>query len=363
MTAKSEFVFDRAAAHQLISKQLGIPVRQIEAAVELLDAGNTIQFIARYRKEATGGLDEVALRGIEDALEKSVALATRKATVLATIAQQELLTDSLRKQIETCADLQTLEIIYLPFKPKRRTRATAARERGLQPLADLIVSQVDLPQSKQDILKRFVDAERDVCDVEAALQGALDIITEQWSEDPGTRTWLTEKAFSSGRITSQVRRGKKDEASKFELYVDHREPAKKIPSHRLLAMLRGDAEGILRIGVELDDNEVLSDLKPKLVPNRKLAFQHELVGAVEDCYQRLLMPATQSSVLQTLKQKADEEAIAVFAKNLQELLLAAPAGPRVTVGIDPGFRTGCKVAVVDGTGKYLANVTIYPTPM
>jgi len=302
------------------------------------------------------------LRAIEDAMEKAVALANRRATVLNSIAEQGLLTDDLRRQIESCVDIQTLELIYLPYKPKRRTRATAAREKGLQPLANLLLLQTESNRHKQDILQQFVSAENDVPDAQSALQGALDIIAEQWSEDVETRSWMVDQAFATGRIRSQVKRGKKDEADKFEQYVDHREPAKRIPSHRLLAMMRGEAEGVLRVEVEMDDEHIVRDLKSKCVPSRKLVFQQELLSAVDDCYERLLMPATQSSVLATLKQKADEEAIAVFGKNLNELLMAPPAGQRVTIGIDPGFRTGCKVAVIDSTGKYLANLTIYPTP-
>ncbi len=345
-----------------IADELQLPLRQVLAAMELLEAGNTIPFIARYRKEATGGLDEVALRAIEDAVEKAKALAARKVTVLKTIDEQGLLTSELRKKIEACTDLQTLEAIYLPYKPKRRTRATVAREKGLQPLADLLLTQSPLGRSKQATLQAFVDAGKDVADVDAALQGALDIIAEQWSEDAETRTWMTKKAFSQGRITSQVKRGKKDEASKFELYVDHREPASKIPGHRLLAMMRGESEGVLKVGVEVDDADIVRELKPKLVRNRNFEFYDELVQTVNDCFERLLMPATESSVMQQLKERADEEAISVFGKNLRELLMAAPAGQRVTIGIDPGFRTGCKVAVVDATGKFLTNTTIYPTP-
>ncbi len=347
---------------KLISEELQIPQPQVAAAVELFDAGNTVPFIARYRKEVTGGLDEIALRAIEDALERRMALAARKVTVLNTIQEQGLLTDALRKQIELCRDMATLEAIYLPFKPKRRTRATIARERGLQPLADLILAQKKLNRSKSDLLASFVDPAKEVADKEAALQGALDIIAEQWSEDLETRNWLTKKAVTGGRITSQVKRGKKEEASKFELYVDHQEPANKIAGHRLLAMLRGEAEGVLRVGLAMDETQVLPDLKSKLVTNRQSEFAGELLATVEDCYSRLLMPATESTVLQSLKEKADEEAIAVFGKNLRELLMSAPAGPSVTIGIDPGFRTGCKVAVVDGTGKFLTSATIYPTP-
>jgi uncharacterized protein len=345
-----------------IARELKIPVNQVQAAVELLNAGNTIPFIARYRKEATQGLDEIALRAIEDALERATTLAARKVTVLKTINEQGLLTDLLRSQIESCADLQTLEVIYLPFKPKRRTRATIARERGLQPLADLLLAQVKLERSKQETLQAYVNPENEVPDAETALQGAQDIIAEQWSEDAAARTWMISEAMTSGKITSQVKRGKREEASKFELYIDYQEPARKIPSHRLLAMLRGASEGFLRVGLALDDSANLSYLKPKFAHNRQFEFHQELLATVEDCYSRLLLPAIESTVLQSLKEKADEEAIVVFGKNLRELLLAAPAGPRVTIGIDPGFRTGCKVAVVDGTGKFLTNTTIYPTP-
>ncbi len=359
---KTEFEFDLALAIKTISNELGLPQGQVSAAVELLNAGNTIPFIARYRKEATKGLDEIALRAIEDALEKATALAARKNTVLKTIAEQDLLTEELRAKIVACDDLQTLEILYLPFKPKRRTRATIAREQGLQPLADLLLRQTKLDRSKHETLAKFINADLGVPDADTALQGALDIIAEQWSEDATTRTLLYEHAMKFGNVSSQVKRGKKEEASKFEMYVDHTEPISKVPSHRLLAMLRGEAEGILRVGLKLDDEREMSELKPILVHNRQFEFFAELISTVEDSYQRLLLPATESAVMQTLKERADEEAIAVFGKNLRELLMAAPAGPRVTIGIDPGFRTGCKVAVVDGTGKFVTNATIYPTP-
>lgn len=345
-----------------IAISLSISERQVQATIELLDAGNTIPFIARYRKEATQGLDEMALRAIEDALEKARELAARKKTVLKTIEEQGLLTDALRKQIAACSNLQTLEAIYLPFKPKRRTRATIARERGLQPLADLLLSQKALGRPKQDILKQYVNLELEVPDSTTALQGALDIVAESWADQATTRTWLAKEAKSRGRVTSQIKRGKKEEAAKFEMYHEFGEPAAKIPSHRLLAMLRGEAEGMLRIGIEVDKEQTVAQLKQQLVTNRQFEFYGDLLTAVEDCCERLLMPATETTVLQELKEKADEEAIAVFGKNLRELLLAPPAGPKVTIGIDPGFRTGCKIAVVDGTGKFLTNTTIYPTP-
>ena len=237
---------------QSIANELGLPLKRVQAAIELLQDGNTIPFIARYRKEATGGLDEVALRAIEDALEKATALDARKKTVLKSIADQNLLTDALRKQIESCEDLRALEAIYLPYKPKRRTRASIARQRGLQPLADLLIQQEKLDQPKQTVLKRFVNKDKDVADSDAALQGALDIIAEQWSEDAGTRQMLIDHAFDRGKVTSKVKRGKKQEASKFESYVDFQESVQKIPSHRLLAMLRGESEGVLKVSVAMD---------------------------------------------------------------------------------------------------------------
>jgi uncharacterized protein len=352
------------ATMQEVADDLRLPVKQVRAAIELFEAGNTVPFIARYRKETTGGLDESVLRAIEDAVERAKALAARRATVLKSIAEQGALTDSLRREIEGCRDLRTLEDLYLPFKPKRRTRATIARERGLQPLADLIATQQKLDRPKHEVLGRFVDPQRDVPDRESALAGALDIIAEQWSEDAATRNWLVGQAFQFGKIASTVKRGKKaaEGADKFEQYFDRREAVQRVPGHRVLAMLRGVSEGLLRVHIELEGDRELNELKRQLVPNRSFEFAGELIGCVEDCFARLLMPATESTVLAELKQRADAEAIDVFAKNLRELLMAPPAGQRVTLGIDPGFRTGCKVAVVDATGKFLENKTIYPTP-
>jgi len=353
--------FDLEQTIEWIAKSLGVATNQVRAAIELLDAGNTIPFIARYRKEATKGLDELALRAVEDSLTQSRELAQRKTTILRTIDQQGQLTDELRQQIEACSDKKKLEDLYLPFKPKRRTRATIARERGLQPLADILMRQERLGQPTSDVLQPYVCPEKEVPDEATALAGACDIVAEHWSEDASTRSWLVEQARSA-TIVSHVRRGKKESASKFEMYFDHQEPLRRVPSHRLLAMKRGEAEGMLRVGVKLDDDYVLRKLKANLVRNARFEFYDDLLRTVEDCYSRLLMPSTESAALQQLKETADEEAIAVFAKNLRELLLASPAGPHVTIGIDPGFRTGCKVAVVDGTGKFLASSTIYPTP-
>ena len=354
--------FDHERSVQQIAGSLSCAIRQVDAAVSLLETGNTIPFIARYRKEVTGGLDEIALRKIEDAFGKARELAQRKTTILKTIDEQGLLTSVLHEQIRSCTDKHVLENLYSPFKPKRRTRASIGRERGLQPLADILLQQKVLNRSRSDVLSPFVSPGNGVPDEEAALQGACDIVAEHWSEDAETRRWLAAQAAGFGKITSKVKRGKKDSGSKFEMYFDHQEAVKRVPSHRFLAMKRGEAEGILRIGLKLDDAFVLRKLTPQLAHNRRFEFHRALSATVKDCYERLLLPAVESSVLQGLKEKSDEEAIAVFAKNMRELLLAPPAGPQVTIGIDPGFRTGCKVAVVDGTGRFVDSATIYPTP-
>ncbi|MDF1843349.1 MAG: Tex family protein [Rubripirellula sp.] len=345
-----------------IAAELHLPIQQVLAAMELLEAGNTIPFIARYRKEVTKGLDEIALRSIEDAVEKAAALAARKATVIKSIQGQGLMTEALLAAIEGCKELQQLEMIYLPFKPKRRTKAAIARERGLQPLADQLMLQEPIGVSRTALLRQFVNSEKEVPDGDAALQGALEIVAEQWSEDTELRSWMIEDAFKSGGVTSNVKRGKKSQAEKFELYFDHREAVAKIPSHRLLAMLRGESEGLLRIGIAMEEGRAVARMKSHFIHNRQFEFYRELLATIQDCYDRLLQPATQSAVLQKLKEQADTDAIDVFGKNLHELLMASPAGPRVTLGIDPGFRTGCKLAVVDETGKFLATSTIYPTP-
>lgn len=345
-----------------VADDLDLPVRQVLAAIELLEGGNTIPFIARYRKEVTKGLDEVALRAIEDAVEKVSALAARKETVIKSIQSQGLMTEELLASIQGCTELRQLEMIYLPFKPKRRTKAAIARERGLQPLADLLSLQEPLEHSRNATLDRFVNPSAEVPDRDAALQGALEIVAEQWSEDAALRSWVLDDAIASGKVTSMVKRGKKKEAEKFELYFEHREAVRKVPSHRFLAMLRGEAEGLLRIGVEMDEGRAVAHMKSNFIGDKQFEFHRDLLAAINDCYERLVKPATQSSVLHNLKEQADAEAIGVFGKNLHELLMASPAGPRVTLGIDPGFRTGCKLAVVDETGKFLATSTIYPTP-
>lgn len=353
--------FDRSRTTAAIAESLGVRETQVQNAVQLLDDGNTLPFIARYRKEATSGLDELQLRQIQDLLSKARELADRKKTILKTVEDLGQLTPAFRQQILDCDDRQHLELLYLPFKPKRKTKASVARERGLQPLADILIAQRRLSVRPAELLARFVSPEKDVPDASAALAGACDIVAETWADDPDLRQWMLERA-QRGQLTSSVKRGKKAEGTTFEMYDDHRERVDRVPSHRFLAMKRGEAEGILRVSVELDEDYVLPRLHNRLLRNREFEFADALSATVQDCYKRLLQPAAESSVLQELKTQADEQSIAVFVSNMRELLLAPPAGAQVTIGIDPGFRTGCKVAVVDQSGKFLDHATIFPTP-
>ncbi|MFO0975862.1 MAG: Tex family protein [Planctomycetaceae bacterium] len=357
----SEIVFEISSFAKQTATVLQVSGNQVEGAVRLLEEGNTIPFIARYRKEATKGLDERQLRAIEDALAKAKELAARKNTVLKTIAEQGQLTVALRQQIEQCSDARVLEDIYLPYRPKKRTRAAMARERGLQPLADVLLAQKPLAQPRAALLKSFVNPAKEVPDEAAALKGACDILAEVWADDVANRKLVLEKA-QQGELVSSVRKGKQEEGAKFENYFDCREKISRMPTHRFLAMQRGEAEGILKIGLSLDEESAQRELSRRVIASPNFEFRRELEDTVVDCFDRLLKPAAESSLLQQLKERADQEAVEVFAKNLHDLLMAAPAGPQVTVGIDPGFRTGCKVAVVDCTGRFITNETIYPTP-
>ncbi len=346
----------------LIAKELSLPQKGVKAVLQLLADGNTIPFIARYRKEATGGMDETVLRSIEDRWQLQKTLDARKAFILKTIAQQDRLNAQLQQQIEACQDLTELELLYEPFKPKRRTRATIAREQDLEPLAEILWQQQPLGESKKAVLSRYVDPDKEVPDAQTALQGALDIVAERWSEDATRRRWLIEQAFQYARIHSRVKRGKQEQATQYQQYFEHSEPVGKVPGHRVLAMLRGAAEKMLALSIAFQHDHELNRLKQECVTNRNFEFHQELLQTVEDCFQRLLMPATETSVFQRLRESAEREAIEVFGKNLRDLLMAPPAGLRPTMGIDPGFRTGCKVAVVDATGEFIESATIYPTP-
>jgi uncharacterized protein len=346
---------------QQTATRLQVRPDQVDGAVRLLQDGNTIPFIARYRREATRGLDERQLRLIEDLLARAREMAARKATILRTIADQGKLTPPLQQEIIACSDPARLEDLYLPYRPRRRTRAAIARERGLQPLADLLLSPAPLPLPRPQLLSRFVNPENGVPDADAAIQGACDIAAEIWADDPENRRQATAR-LRQGHLRSDVKSGKSEEGARFRDYFECRQRVAGLPGHRFLALQRGESEGVLRLRFEADDDAATHDLARRVLQRTNPAFAPELQQAATDCYSRLLRPAAETTVLNELRQQADQEAVEVFAKNLHDLLMAAPAGPRTTIGVDPGFRTGCKLAVVDGTGKFLATETIYPTP-
>ena len=342
-----------------ISQQLNLPLRGLVAVIELLDDGGTVPFIARYRKEATGNLDEVQIRLIEEQLAYFRELVARKETVLETIAGQGKLTDDLKARIEATLDRSVLEDLYLPYKPKRRTKATIAREQGLEPLADYLWEQQTRPESLAQFAPTFVDAENGVATVEAALEGARHIVAERISEDADLRKLLRQWVFDEGVVTSKKATDAVDEQEKFKMYYDYREPVKTIPSHRMLAIRRGESENIIYFLIETDTERATSMLRSRVL-RAKGDWTPHLEQAIDDSWARLLNSSIQAEIRLELKRRSDLEAIQVFRENLHNLLLAPPAGPIAVLGIDPGLRTGCKIAVVDETGKFLAHDVIYP---
>ena len=344
---------------QLISSELHLQEHAVENTLKLLDEGCTIPFISRYRKERTGGLDEVQITAISDRWERLKEIAKRKETIVKTITEQQKMTAELEKRISDCWESTVLEDIYLPYKPKRRTRAQVAREQGLEPLATLILMQREA--NPNQAARRFVTG--DVADVETAIKGAQDIIAEQVSEDERSRNQVRASFRREAFIESKVVKSKKDtdEAQKYSDYFDWEEPLKRCSSHRLLAMRRGESEGILRISITIDDDDAISRLKRNYV--RGNGHCQQLVGeAVEDGYKRLLLPSIETEFANLSKERADAEAIRVFAENLRQLLLGAPLGQKRVMGIDPGFRTGCKVVCLDAQGNLLHHEAIFPHP-
>ena len=344
---------------RLIAQQLNLQERAVDNTLALLDEGCTIPFISRYRKERTGGLDEVQIAAISTQYERFKEIQKRKETVLKTIAEQDKLTPELEKRITDCWDATELEDIYLPYKPKRRTRAQVAREQGLESLAKSLLLQRE--RDPERAAEKFVKG--DVKDAEMAIKGAQDIIAEMVSEDERNRQQLRGAFRRQAFITSKVVKAKAgtDEAAKYSDYFDWEEPLKRCSSHRLLAMRRGEGEGILRISISPDDDECIERLQRHYVygntPCGKLVAE-----AVEDGYKRLLKPSIETEFAALSKEKADDEAIRVFAENLRQLLLGAPLGQKRVMGIDPGFRTGCKVVCLDAQGNLLHHEAIFPHP-
>jgi len=346
---------------RLISSELHLQEHAVENTLKLLDEGCTIPFISRYRKERTGGLDEVQITAISNRLEQLQEIARRKDTVVKTITDLGKMTPELQKRIDDCWESTVLEDIYLPYKPKRRTRAQVAREQGLEPLAQLLLLQRD-PDPKR-AAQCYVVVSGFPADIASAIKGAQDIIAEQVSEDERSRNQVRAAFRREAFIESRVVKAKKDtdEAQKFSDYFEWEEPLKRCSSHRLLAMRRGESEGILRVSITIDDDEAIGRLQRNYVRGHG-PCQRLVAEAVEDGYKRLLLPSIETEFMNLSKQKADEEAIRVFAENLRQLLLSAPLGQKRVMGIDPGFRTGCKVVCLDAQGNLLHHEAIFPHP-
>lgn len=343
---------------QLIAEELSIRLSQVEAVAKLLAEDATVPFIARYRKEVTGSLDEVAITQIRDRLVQLAELTQRRQAILKSLTERNLLTDALKKQIEAAQTMTALEDLYLPYRPKRRTRATVAREKGLEPLAQVLLAQEETVDPAQEA-KAFVSAEKGVEDVEQALAGARDILAEQFTEDKTARERIRELYFKHGVFQSKVIKDKEDEGSKFENYFDWREPVAQAPSHRVLAMRRGEKEGILTLRIEADEEQAFAILHSLFVKNSGPCAR-QVQAALEDGFKRLLSASMETEVRLETKKKADIEAIRIFAENLQQLLMASPLGQKRVLGVDPGFRTGCKIVLLNEQGKLLGSDVIYP---
>ncbi len=345
---------------QMIAAELKLPAHRIANTLKLLQGGATIPFISRYRKEATGGLDEVQIGDIQTRYEKLCELSKRKETVLSTIEEQGKLTPELKARISACWNATELEDIYLPFKPKRKTRAEAARAKGLEPLALLLMMQKENNLAAK--VRNFVKGE--VKDEEDALKGARDILAEQISEDERSRNLMRNQFQRQALIQSKVVKGKEAEeaSAKYRDYFDFCEPLKKCSSHRLLALRRGESEGVLKVTIFPEDEDMCNERLQRLFIRANNECAHQVEEALTDAYKRLLKPAIETEFAALSKEKADEEAIRVFAENLRQLLLAPPLGQKRVMGIDPGFRTGCKVVCLDAQGTLLHNEAIYPHP-
>jgi len=341
-----------------IAQTLNLPMRGVVSVIELLDDGGTVPFIARYRKEATGNLDEVQIRAIEENLAYFRELVDRRETILASIGEQGKLTDELKARIEATLDKSELEDLYLPYRPKRRTKATIAREKGLEPLAAYLWAQQPGQEPLETLAASFVNAELQVATMEEALEGARHIVAEWISEDADLRKSLRQIVFDEGIVISRKVTDAVDEQEKFKMYYDYKEPVKTIPSHRMLAIRRGESENVLYFLLDVETERALA-LVQRHVLRQAGDWTRQLELAIDDAWKRLLNSSIQAEIRMELKRRSDTEAIQVFRDNLYNLLLSPPAGPLSVLGIDPGLRTGCKVAVVDETGKLLAHDVLY----
>lgn len=345
---------------QLVAEELNLKALQVKNTIELLDTGNTVPFIARYRKEVTGSLDENQIRAIQERMQYLRALEARKETILKSIEEQGKLTPELKEKILKATKLQEVEDLYLPYKPKKRTRATIAKEKGLEPLAQMILQQEITEGNPEEFASKFINEEKEVRTVEEALKGAMDIVAETISDDAEVRKQIREATFKTGLLESSVKQT--EERTPYEMYYDYSEPVNSIPPHRILAINRGENEGVLKVSIDVDTQKMIGLIEDLYLKNPKSIFTEYLRAAIADSFQRLIFPSIQREVRSALTEKADEHAINVFAENLRNLLLQPPVRGKIIMGIDPGYRTGCKVAVIDQTGKYLEGATIYPHP-
>jgi len=346
--------------YQIIAEELDLKLIQVRNTVELLDEDNTIPFIARYRKERTGSLDENQIREIAERIRYLRALEDRKKTVLKSIADQGKLTEELRLEIESTTKLQELEDLYLPYKPKKRTRATVAREKGLEALAQIILAQEIIDGNVENIAAVYIDPAKGVDSAAAALGGACDILAEIFSENAEIRKHIRLYTMNHGIIRSEKK--DTDADTVYALYFDYRETLRKIPPHRILAMNRGEKEGALRIVIDVEDEDIYKIIEDVYITNPRSVFTDLLHATIRDAYNRLIAPAIQREIRSNMTEQADKHAIEVFAVNLKKLLMQPPVLDKIIMGIDPGFRTGCKVAVIDKTGRYVDGTTIFPHP-
>ena len=347
------------AISQILVEETGLKTAQVKQTIALLEEGASVPFIARYRKEATRELDEVEIRLVQERLEYHVALHERRQTILKSIEEQGKLTPELRQKIEATRQKTELEELYLPFKPKRRTKALIARERGLGPLAEQLLAARGQGASAEELALPFLDVEQEITTTGEALSGAGHILAEQFADVAEARALVRDLTWQKGLFSSQPARGKEETVSKFEMYYDFSEPLRQIPSHRMLAMRRGEKEEVLRLRIDAPEEEILGRLCALFVP-AECRFGELLREVILDTYKRLLAPSIEVELRLQAKKAADDEAIRVFAENLRNLLLAAPAGNHKVLGVDPGLRTGSKLAAVDETGRFLEHATIYP---
>jgi protein Tex len=362
MSGKDPLVVAEIA--RIIAKEIGVGEGQVAAAIQLIEEGASVPFIARYRKERTGGLDDTQLRTLAERFEYLTVLADRREVVLKTIREQGKLTPELEKQIHACMNKVELEDLYLPYRPKRRTKASIAREAGLEPLADRLLANPGLDPVAEAL--SYVSGDRGVADADAALDGARHILIERMTESPKLVGVVREKVWTGGKLASQLVKGKEAEGAKFSDYFEFDEPIGNMPSHRALALLRGEKEGVLKIDLDLPHEPdkrhpaVTTIMSEFGISERGRAADAWLAETARQAWKTRLAPTSFTDLVSRLKERADAEAIQVFSRNMKDLLLAAPAGPKVVMGVDPGIRTGCKVAVVDATGKLLETATIYP---